>query len=55
MTKIGKVVTKNIRFNLPTQLLYRVKIIANSMGVSYQSLIKIFLSEKVNEELSAMR
>ena len=42
--------TKMISLRLPEALLERLKTLANKNDVPYQSLIKILLSEKVNEE-----
>lgn len=47
--------TETISLRLPEFLLARIKQIANSKDVPYQSLMKIFLSEKVKEELGATR
>ncbi len=43
--------TESISLRLPSFLLARIKELANKKDVPYQSLMKIFLSEKVNEEL----
>ncbi len=40
--------TKSISLRLPVALLERIKIIANKKDVPYQSLIKIWLSEKID-------
>ena len=42
--------TESISLRLPQYLLARIKQIANSKDVPYQSLIKIFLDEKIREE-----
>lgn len=47
--------TKSISIRLPEYLIYRIKEIANSMDVPYQSLIKVFLSERVEKELRASK
>lgn len=39
--------TKSISLRLPVRLLERIKIAANKRDVPYQSLIKVWLSEKV--------
>lgn len=44
-----KPTTKTISIRLPEFLLARIKTMANFRGIPYQSLIKIFLYEKVNE------
>ncbi len=43
--------TKSISLRLSQYLLADIKQLANKKDVPYQSLMKIFLSEKVNEEL----
>jgi len=42
--------TKTISLRLPEHLLSRIKEIANSQDVPYQSLMKIFLAERVARE-----
>ena len=42
--------TETISLRLPKYLLARIKEIANFKDVPYQSLMKIFLAEKVEEE-----
>lgn len=42
--------TKSISIRLPESLLERLKAIANKKDVPYQSLIKLYLAEKVREE-----
>jgi predicted DNA binding CopG/RHH family protein len=43
--------TKTISVRLPESLLEALKIIANKRDVPYQSLLKIFLAERVKEEM----
>ncbi len=43
--------TKTISLRLPESLLAALKILANKRDVPYQSLMKIFLSERINEEI----
>ena len=43
--------TESISLRLPGYLLARIKEIANSRDVPYQSLMKIFLAERVEHEL----
>lgn len=43
--------TETISLRLPQYLLARIKQIANFKDVPYQSLIKIFLAERVRQEL----
>ncbi len=42
---------KTISLRLPEHLLEELKILANERDVPYQSLMKVFLSEKIKEEL----
>ena len=42
--------TAKITLRLPKILLESLKIMANKRDVPYQSLLKVFLAEKVNEE-----
>ena len=42
--------TKTISIRLPQWLIASLKTIANKKDVPYQSLVKIFLAEKVREE-----
>ncbi len=44
--------TESISLRLPSTLLARIKALANKKDVPYQSLMKIFLSEKVDKELN---
>jgi len=45
--------TETISLRLPQYLLARIKQIANFKDVPYQSLMKIFLAERVEKELRA--
>lgn len=42
--------TKTISLRLPESILNDIKIIANKQDVPYQSLIKIFLKERIDQE-----
>ncbi len=42
--------TKSISIRLPESLLQRLKVIANQKDIPYQSLIKLYLAEKVRED-----
>lgn len=44
--------TETISIRLPEWLLARIKQLANTRDVAYQSLIKIFLAERVQKELN---
>ena len=43
--------TESISLRLPAYLLARIKQLANFKDVSYQSLIKVFLADRVKQEL----
>jgi predicted DNA binding CopG/RHH family protein len=43
--------TKTISLRLPEFILAEIKMIANKRDVPYQSLIKIFLKERIDQEL----
>jgi len=43
--------TKTISLRLPEYLLEELRIIANKRDIPYQSLIKVFLKEKIDKEL----
>jgi len=43
--------TESISLRLPKFLLAEIKILANKRDVPYQSLMKMFLAEKVEQEL----
>ena len=47
--------TRTISIRLPEWLISSLKTLANKKDVPYQSLVKIFLSEKVNEENKILR
>ncbi|GBE14558.1 hypothetical protein BMS3Abin14_00602 [bacterium BMS3Abin14] len=42
---------KTISLRLPEMMLEEIKILANRMDVPYQSLMKIFLAERVEKEM----
>jgi predicted DNA binding CopG/RHH family protein len=44
--------TKTISLRLPESILNGLKVLANKKDVPYQSLLKIFLAERVNHELN---
>ncbi|WP_078127784.1 BrnA antitoxin family protein [Leptospira alexanderi] len=46
-----KPTTKMISLRLPEALIERLKVMANKKDIPYQSLIKLLLSDKVEEEL----
>jgi predicted DNA binding CopG/RHH family protein len=45
--------TESISLRLPSHLLARIKSLANKQDVPYQSLMKVFLSERVEKEFKA--
>lgn len=50
-----KLSTKSISLRLPQSLLAQIKQLANKRDVPYQSLMKLFLAEKTNEEVRRAR
>jgi predicted DNA binding CopG/RHH family protein len=42
---------RTISLRLPEMMLAQLKVLANKRGVPYQSLLKIFLAERIEEEL----
>ncbi|HUD07206.1 MAG TPA: BrnA antitoxin family protein [Candidatus Saccharimonadales bacterium] len=50
-----KTSTESISLRLPSPLLARIKGLANEKDVPYQSLMKVFLSEKVEEERKTVK
>ncbi len=50
-----KLSTKTISLRLPETLLANLKMLANKRDVPYQSLLKIFLAERIEEELHPQR
>src|SRR5204863_4176639 len=44
--------TRTISIRLPESLIAALKTLANKRDVPYQSLVKIFLAEKVKEEIA---
>ena len=49
-----KKTTRPITIRLPVDLIYRLKILANKKDVPYQSLLKIFLAEKIKEDVGVL-
>jgi len=47
--------TKTISLRLPESLLDHLKLLANKRDVPYQSLLKMFLAERIEQELRATR
>ncbi len=46
-----KPTTRTISLRLPNSMLERLKVAANKRDVPYQSLIKMFLKERLDEEM----
>ena len=44
--------TRKISIRLPELMIEELKLLANKRDVPYQSLLKIFLSERINTELN---
>lgn len=44
--------TESISLRLPSPLLARIKQLANAQDVPYQSLMKVYLSDRVEKEVS---
>ena len=47
-----KPTTTTISIRLPVSMLEELKVLANKRDVSYQSLLKIFLSERIDNEVN---
>ena len=47
--------TKTISIRLPESLIEHLKVLANKRDVPYQTLLKMFLAEKVREEMGVKR
>jgi len=43
--------TRSISLRLPESMIEELKVLANKRDVPYQSLLKIFISEKIDDEL----
>ena len=48
-----KPTTKTISLRMSESMLNQIRLIANQRDVPYQSLIKMFLKDKINEELKS--
>lgn len=46
-----KPTTRSISLRIPESMLDQLRLIANKRDVPYQSLIKIFLKDRINDEL----
>jgi len=47
--------TRTISLRLPEHMLDDLKVLANSRDVPYQSLVKVFLAERIGSEFHRMR
>jgi predicted DNA binding CopG/RHH family protein len=47
--------TKTISLRLPESIIAALKLLANKRDVPYQSLLKVFLAEKVDQEMRHRR
>ena len=43
--------TKTISLRLPEMMLNKLKLLANEKDVPYQSLLKVFLSQRIDQEI----
>jgi predicted DNA binding CopG/RHH family protein len=50
-----KPTTRSISLRIPETLLARIKTLANKRDIPYQSLMKLMLDERVQEELASSR
>ena len=47
--------TRTISLRLPESMVDELKLLANKRDVPYQSLLKVYLAERINEELQAVK
>lgn len=47
--------TKTISLRLPESMVDELKLLANKRDIPYQSLLKVYLAERIDEELQAAR
>ncbi len=47
--------TRTISIRLPESMIERLKVLANKRDVPYQSLLKMFVADRIEEELRAAR
>ncbi|MBI1745621.1 MAG: BrnA antitoxin family protein [Acidobacteria bacterium] len=47
--------TRTISIRLPESMIERLKVLANKRDVPYQSLLKMFVADKIEEELRVAR
>ncbi len=47
--------TRTISIRLPESMIERLKVLANKRDIPYQSLLKMFVADKIEEELRSAR
>ncbi|MBI2916354.1 MAG: BrnA antitoxin family protein [Chloroflexi bacterium] len=47
--------TRTISIRLPEAMIERLKVLANKRDIPYQSLLKMFVADKIEEELRSAR
>lgn len=47
--------TKTISLRLPESMIEELKLLANKKDIPYQSLLKVYLAERLEEELEGIR
>ena len=47
--------TRTISIRLPESMIDRLKVLANKRDIPYQSLLKMFVADKIEEELRSAR
>ena len=47
--------TRTISIRLPESMIDRLKVLANKRDIPYQSLLKMFVADKIEEELRSVR
>ena len=47
--------TKTISLRLPESMIEELKLLANKQDIPYQSLLKVFLAERLESELNSIR
>ena len=50
-----KPTTRTISIRLPESMIERLKVLANKRDIPYQSLLKMFVADKIEEELRPAR
>jgi predicted DNA binding CopG/RHH family protein len=53
--RIHRLFTRSISIRLPESLIEHLKVLANKRDISYQSLLKMLLIEKVEEEFDSAK